>query len=76
MPEYTTSEYKGYGKHNYYWNEYRVEGDEVTKVKCHRQKLFDGAESTWSCEEEEVDSWKIDDPDLPEWLREHLIAPI
>ena len=42
------------------------------KYKCHRKKLFDGKESDWHEEEEMVDSWQIDDPAMPEWLREYL----
>lgn len=69
---YTTNTWKGYGKQSYYWNEYRREGDEVSKYKCHRQKFFDGDENTWSESETLVDSWAIDDPDMPDWLSQYL----
>ena len=72
MTIYTTNEYKGYGKQNYYHNEYRTEDDGVVKYKCHRQKTFDGDESIWINEEERVDSWTLEDPNMPEWLREHI----
>lgn len=69
---YTTNEYKGYGKQNYYHNEYRLEGNLVVKYKCNRRKFFDGNESNWEMSESEDDSWEIGDPNMPDWLNQYL----
>ena len=73
MVIYTTNEKKGYGRQNYYWNEYRQEGNMVEKHRCHRQKFFDGHENDWERDEALVETWSTDDPNLPEWIDKYLI---
>ena len=72
MTIYRTNEWKGHGKQNYFWNEYRHEDNSVVKYRCHRMKFFNGDENVWEQEEKEEQSWEINDPDLPEWLRRYL----
>ena len=69
---YETREWKGYGKQNYYWNEYHLEGDTVYKYKCNRHKFFDGRENEWVETKNIVESWDKDDSSMPDWLKERL----
>lgn len=65
MVIYRTQEWNGYGKQNYYWNEYRREGDTVVKYKCNRRKFFDGDESNWEESEHEEDCGALTIPICP-----------
>lgn len=71
---YSTNEYKGHGKQNYFHNEYRTNGDVVEKVRCQRQKFFNGHENNWETSRRVIDSWKTDDPNLPEWLKNKIVS--
>ena len=35
-------------------------------------RFFDGNENNWEENEEAVDSWSLDDKNVPEWLRQYL----
>ena len=72
MTIYRTRQWKGYGKQNYYWNEYRLEGDEVVRYKCHQWKCFNGDENEWQEDEVAAASWETDSPDMPDWLQQYL----
>ena len=72
MTIYVTEQWNGYGKQNYYWNEYRLEGNEVVKYKCHKQKFFNGDESNWEQEEQVTATWPINDSSMPGWLRNYI----
>jgi len=72
MVIYRTNEWKGYGKQNYYWNEYRLEANTVYKYKCHRQKCFNGDENNWETDESLENFWDVNDPTIPDWLQKHI----
>lgn len=69
---YSTNEWKGHGKQNYYHNEYREDGDEIQKVQVNRQKFFDGDENNWETSEKVVESWNKDDDSMPDWLKSKI----
>lgn len=72
MIVYKTEEWKGFGKQNYYWYEYRLDGDMIVKYKCNRHKFFDGKENEWNTEDHYEESWSINDSNIPEWLKKYI----
>ena len=72
MVIYKTQSWSGYGKQNSYWNEYRLEGNTVNKYKCNRFKSFDSDGSYWVNDEKLLESWNINDPNLPDWLKQYI----
>ncbi len=72
MTIYVTNEWKGYGKQNYYWNEYRQEGNTVAKYKCNKFKYFDGDGNDWETTEKLEWRCDINDPHLPDWLKQYI----
>ena len=72
MAIYKTSEWNGSEKNNYYWDEYRLEEDEIVNYRCHRQKFIDGNITDWKMEESVEGTWKLDDPDMPEWIKQYI----
>lgn len=71
MNIYTTNEWPGYGKQNFYHNEYRLEGNEVVKYLC-RRYVLSGDKDRNLQEEKYTESWKLNDPDMPDWLKDKL----
>lgn len=69
---YETQEWKGYGKQNYYHNEYFQDKDIITKFKCNRRKFFNGEENEWLETKREEISWNKGDSDIPSWLKKHI----
>ncbi len=72
MTIYTTDADKRSNKQKYYYNEYRTEDGKIVKYRCHRHPNADGDGSGWNTDEEQIASWMIDDPKLPDIVREHI----
>ena len=48
------------------------DGDTVTKSRVTSMKFFDGDENIKEKSVRKVDSWNINDPNIPGWLKKHL----
>lgn len=69
---YETKEWKGFGKHEFFHNEYVQDKDTITKFKCGRRKIFNGKENEWTNTKRKEASWKKSDPKMPDWLKKHV----
>ena len=70
---YTTLHSWKSGKNSWFWNEYRLDGDIIKKVRCGTRKVFTGDENEWrSAKEKLLESWKVTDKLLPEWLKKYI----
>ena len=72
MNIYTTNEWPGFGKNNFYHYEYRLEGEEIVKYLCRRYKLSDDQDNNWRENEKHTEFWELSDPDMPDWLKDKL----
>lgn len=72
MTIYTTQDRPGYSKNERFWNDYRLEGDTVTKYRCRSDKFFDGKENVQEYDEQEIESWNTEDPNMPEWIKQYI----
>ena len=69
---YSTNEWHGHGKQNYFNNDYYLADNVVTMVQHHRQKVFFGDCSEWVDSDKIIKKWTLDAPDLPDWLWKHI----
>lgn len=69
---YITNSWSPYSKGPKYWNEYRLEGNRVVKYRCSSIKYFDGKENIRESDDKEVESWELNDPNMPEWLKNYI----
>ena len=68
---YVTDLYDGPGKTSSCYR-YEQNGDTVTKSRVTSMKFFNGDENVKEKSVREVDSWNINDPNMPGWLKKYL----
>lgn len=57
---------------NIYWEEYRLLEGVVGKYKCNYEKPTMHNAKRYPKNEEQIQSWKLEDASIPEWLKEHI----